>query len=175
MDTQKHFQNGEEMTILYHPLKTPRGPIHIAADENRLLAVSYGSSNWQKLQNRLGGVTDGDNTILRKTRRQLQEYFEGHREVFELPLAFDGTPFQNRAWKALLTIPYGETRSYSEQAEKMGNPKAVRAVGTANGRNPIGIIIPCHRVIGKAGNLSGYAGGVEIKQFLLQLEASTRS
>ena len=161
------------MTIVYDPLDTPRGPIHIAADEKRLLAVSYGSSNWQKLQNRLGEITGGANTITRKTRRQLQEYFEGSRKVFELPLTFDGTPFQIRAWKALLTIPYGETRSYSEQAAMIESPRAVRAVGTANGKNPIGIIIPCHRVIGKAGNLGGYAGGVEIKQFLLQLEAFT--
>lgn len=160
------------MTIVYHPLTTPKGLIHIAADDNRLLAVSYGSRNWQKLQSGLGEIRQQENTITRKTRRQLQEYLEGSRKVFELPLGFDGTPFQNRAWKALLTIPYGETRSYSEQAAIMGTPKAVRAVGTANGRNPIGIIIPCHRVIGKAGNLSGYAGGVAIKQFLLQLEAS---
>ena len=163
------------MTIVYHPLTSPKGLIHIAADENRLLTVSYGSHNWQKLQTRLGEIRQGENTITRKARRQLQEYFDGNRKTFELPLNFDGTPFQNRAWKALLTIPYGETRSYSEQAAIMGNPKAVRAVGTANGKNPIGIIIPCHRVIGKAGNLSGYAGGVAIKQFLLQLEAATRN
>lgn len=161
------------MAIVYHPLPTPQGLVHIAADDNRLLAVSFGSSNWQKLQDRLGEIQQTENTITRKTRRQLQEYFEGKRRVFKLPLNVDGTLFQKKAWEALLTIPYGETRSYSEQAATMGTPKAVRAVGTANGKNPIGIIIPCHRVIGKGGNLSGYAGGVAIKQFLLQLEAST--
>jgi len=106
--------------------------------------------------------------------RQLQEYFTGKRQGFTIPLHQLGTPFQLKVWEELLRIPYGETRSYSDIAEKIGNPKGQRAVGMANNRNPIGVVVPCHRVIGKSGSLTGYAGGVEIKQRLLELEASVR-
>ena len=101
---------------------------------------------------------------------QLDEYFSGNLQHFELPLNPQGTPFQRSAWKALLRIPYGETRSYLQQAQAIENPKAVRAIGNANSKNPISIIIPCHRVIGKNGTLTGYAGGIERKNKLLELE-----
>jgi methylated-DNA-[protein]-cysteine S-methyltransferase len=100
----------------------------------------------------------------------LHEYFAGTRNHFELELDFAGTVFQKQVWQALLTIPFGETRSYSQIARQIGNPTAVRAVGAANGRNPISIIAPCHRVIGASGTLTGFAGGLEAKQYLLTLE-----
>lgn len=100
----------------------------------------------------------------------MKEYFAGTRNQFELELDFAGTDFQKQVWQALLTIPFGETRSYSQIAEQIGNPKAVRAVGAANGRNPISIIAPCHRVVGASGGLTGFAGGLEAKQYLLTLE-----
>ena len=101
---------------------------------------------------------------------QLNEYFAGTRKSFDLPLKFDGTEFQNRVWRELQNIPYGKTISYKELAEKTGNIKACRAVGMANNKNPLPIIIPCHRVVGSNGKLTGYAGGLEVKKFLLELE-----
>ena len=120
---------------------------------------------------RLGELIEAnDSPVLRETERQLKEYFAGTRNQFELELDFAGTDFQKQVWQALLTIPFGETRSYSQIAEQIGNPKAVRAVGAANGRNPISIIAPCHRVVGASGGLTGFAGGLEAKQYLLTLE-----
>ena len=105
---------------------------------------------------------------------QLKEYFAGNRREFSLPLAAEGTPFQKQVWAQLMRIPYGETRSYKEIAQALGRPTATRAVGGANNRNPICIIVPCHRVIGADGSLTGYAGGVAIKEFLLRLEREHR-
>jgi methylated-DNA-[protein]-cysteine S-methyltransferase len=110
-------------------------------------------------------------SVLLEAERQLAEYFAGTRRTFELPLDFEGTEFQRSVWAALLTIPYGETRSYGQIARQIGRPKAVRAVGAANGRNPLSIVAPCHRVIGASGELTGFAGGLETKEFLLALEA----
>ena len=112
------------------------------------------------------------NSLLKNACRQLGEYFEGRRQKFDLSLKTYGTEFQRSAWESLLSIPYGETRSYMQQAEYIHNPKAIRAIGQANSRNPIPIIIPCHRVIGKNGSLTGYAGGLERKKRLLALEHS---
>ena len=106
---------------------------------------------------------------------QLGEYFSGKRKTFDLPLDLQGTAFQLQAWHALLEIPFGETRSYAEQAALINNPKAVRAIGLANGKNPVSIIVPCHRVIGKNGTLTGYGGGLERKRFLLELESGNQS
>ena len=108
---------------------------------------------------------------LARAAAQLAEYFAGKRRDFDLPLAARGTGFQERAWRALLAIPYGETRTYGEQARAIGRPAASRAVGAANGKNPIAIIIPCHRVIGANGTLTGYGGGLPIKRWLLEHEA----
>ncbi len=108
--------------------------------------------------------------LVRKASRQIEEYLRGKRKEFQLPLAAEGTAFQKAAWGALLTIPYGETRSYKEMAEQVGNPKACRAIGMANNRNPISIVVPCHRVIGANGKLVGYGGGLHIKEWLLALE-----
>lgn len=111
-----------------------------------------------------------DDSCFAEARRQLDAYFAGALRSFDLPLDLQGTPFQLQVWRALLEIPYGETVSYGEQARRIGNPKGVRAVGLANGRNPISIIVPCHRVIGKNGSLTGYGGGLDRKRFLLELE-----
>lgn len=113
--------------------------------------------------------------LLQEVNRQLKEYFAKERKSFDLPLNPSGTAFQKMAWDSLTKIPYGETRSYKEQAILVGNPKAVRAVGMANNHNPIAIVIPCHRVLGSDGSLTGYAGGLEIKRFLLNLEKQPQS
>ncbi len=108
--------------------------------------------------------------VLQAAKRQLGEYFAGRRKIFDLPLAPSGTPFQHRVWQALRAIPYGETQSYADIACRISNPKAVRAVGAANGANPISIVVPCHRVIGADGSLTGYGGGLPRKRKLLALE-----
>jgi len=108
--------------------------------------------------------------VLVQTERQLNEYFAGRRKEFSLPLDIRGTPFQKHVWEALLAIPFGETRSYGQLAKQLGNPRATRAVGAANGRNPIPIIVPCHRVIGSSGRLTGFGGGLETKALLLGIE-----
>lgn len=108
--------------------------------------------------------------IIKQATLQLLEYLDGKRTTFDLPLAPDGTDFQKKVWNMLLTIPYGKTLSYAQMAEKLGNPKVIRAAASANGKNPISIVIPCHRVIGSDGSLVGYGGGLENKRFLLNLE-----
>jgi len=112
--------------------------------------------------------------VLTETQRQIDEYFNGQRQQFCVPLELAGTPFQQRVWSALLQIPYGQTRSYAQIARQIGTPDAVRAVGAANGRNPVSIVVPCHRVIGSTGKLTGFAGGLEAKAQLLSLEARHR-
>ncbi len=138
------------------------GILKIVADETNLLEVAF-------LQNE-DVLPVNRNFITNNTVRQLKEYFDGDRKVFDLPLKLDGTPFQVMCWNALIDIPYGETRSYQDQAISIDNQKAVRAVGGANNKNKIGIIIPCHRVIGKNGSLTGYFSGIEHKKYLLDLE-----
>jgi len=119
------------------------------------------------------GYTKQETPLIKKAARQFSEYFDGKRKSFDLPLSLQGTDFQKKVWKALKNIPYGKTISYGEIAAKIGNPKACRAVGLANNRNPISIIIPCHRVIGHNGSLTGYGGGLELKQQLLDLEKNS--
>ena len=115
-------------------------------------------------------VVCSNDSLLAEACRQLNDYFSGKRGSFDLPLGFDGTPFQRLAWQTLLTIPHGATLSYTEQARRMGREKAVRAVGSANGHNPLMLFVPCHRVIGSNGTLTGYGGGLWRKKFLLELE-----
>lgn len=149
----------------YYP--SPLGRMTLQADQQGLLGAWFSTHTTQPMH--LGDYS-ADCPILNKVIQQLDEYFTGQRTQFELPLAASGTPFQQSVWHALCKIPYGEVWSYQQLAEAMGNPKAVRAVGLANGKNPISIIVPCHRVIGKNGQLTGYAGGLERKAFLLELE-----
>jgi methylated-DNA-[protein]-cysteine S-methyltransferase len=119
-------------------------------------------------------IERADHPVLGETIRQLGQYFAGERRTFELPLEFRGTDFQRQVWTTLLAIPFGETRSYLDVARSLGNPDAVRAVGAANGRNPISIIAPCHRVIGTSGALTGFGGGLEAKAWLLAHESPQR-
>ena len=149
----------------YSTLTTPVGELMLTADADGALTAVH-------LPGRHGS-TDGmqrDDALLEPARRQLTEYFAGERRDFDLPLRPAGAPFQLRVWEQLLTVPYGETASYGEIAAELGAPTASRAVGAANGRNPIAIVVPCHRVIGANGSLTGYAGGLECKRALLDLE-----
>lgn len=146
--------------------ETPVGMITIAADETGITRISFGQTDIPG-KNEASPLTD-------LAYRQMCEYFEGRRKEFDLPLSPAGTPFQQAVWRELMKIPYGETRSYSDIAAGAGNPKACRAVGMANNKNPIAIVIPCHRVVGKSGSLTGYAGGLEVKQLLLDLERQNK-
>jgi methylated-DNA-[protein]-cysteine S-methyltransferase len=157
------------MTYTCMTLACPVGELKLVANGSRLAAILWENDKPGRV--RLGPMRETqDNPVLIDTARQLQEYFAGSRQRFELELDFVGTEFQKKVWAALLTIPFGETRSYSQIAEQIGNPSAVRAVGAANGRNPISIVAPCHRVIGASGKLTGFAGGLEAKELLLTLE-----
>lgn len=152
-------------------MASPVGTLTLVASEKGLAAILWENDDPARVP--LGALTeDGEDPVLQETERQLDEYFSGKRKTFSIPLDFNGTDFQKAVWNALLTIPYGETRSYGEIAVQLGNPKAVRAVGAANGRNPISIIAPCHRVIGSNGKLTGFAGGLEAKSLLLRLEGA---
>lgn len=144
----------------------PMGPIWIAAENDAITYITFDEDR------RTEDFNKRETPLIKKTAKQLSEYFNGQRKEFDLPLAFKGTDFQNSVWQALQTIPFGETRSYKEIAIQIGNPKGARAVGMANNRNPISIVIPCHRVVGHNGNLVGYGGGLSIKEFLLDLEKS---
>ncbi|MCF6218546.1 MAG: methylated-DNA--[protein]-cysteine S-methyltransferase [Gammaproteobacteria bacterium] len=157
------------MTGCYQKLNSPLGSIHIATDGKFLRVLAIGN-NWERLKTTLGKVVEERHPLLSQTEQQLNEYFSHQRSHFDLPLYFSGTAFQKLAWNALLTVPYGETRSYAQQAVLIGNPKAVRAIGRANGLNPISIIAPCHRIIGKSGKLTGYASGLGDKSYLINLE-----
>lgn len=161
------------MTSFYQEINTPIGPMYIATDGEYLRVLAIGN-NWNTLQNSLGYIIEDEHPILMQTTKQLAEYFSHQRTSFDLPIHFNGTAFQNLAWNALLQVPYGETRSYAQQAELIGNPKAVRAIGRANGLNPISIIVPCHRIIGKSGKLTGFASGLEDKEYLINLEKTYR-
>lgn len=157
------------MTYAFTTMHSPVGLLKLVASENGLAAVLWEGDSAARV--RLStSVYDGNNKILVETEKQLCEYFTGKRKDFLLPLDFVGTEFQKKVWHALLAIPYGETRTYGQLATSLNNDKAVRAVGAANGKNPISIIAPCHRVIGATGALTGFAGGLKNKAILLELE-----
>jgi len=152
---------------------SPVGQLKLIASGAGLAAVLWENDKPGRVP--LADVTEqNDHPILVEAERQLGEYFAGARTSFDLPLDPVGTDFQRRVWRALLTIPYGQTRSYADIARQVGSPAAVRAVGAANGRNPISIVTPCHRVIGSTGQLTGFAGGLETKAYLLTLESPQR-
>jgi methylated-DNA-[protein]-cysteine S-methyltransferase len=151
---------------------SPVGRLTLIASDAGLAAILWENDN--PLRVRIGAISeDAGHPVLADTERQLDAYFAGALTTFSVPLDFHGTVFQKNVWAALLTIPFGETRSYGEIARQIGQPNAVRAVGAANGKNPISIIAPCHRVIGTNGKLTGFAGGLEAKAFLLTLERTT--
>lgn len=145
------------------------GPLTLISDGQHLVGVHFGKVQ-QYLKGSLQGGVVGSDLILKRTRVQLKEYFQGRRKEFDIPLRLNGSEFQVKAWKTLQTIPFGKVISYSEQARRMKKPLAVRAVGGANGRNPLAIVVPCHRVIGSNGRLTGFGGGMPAKQALLRLE-----
>ncbi len=157
------------MDICFQSWEAPLGRLTIAADAAALRAVAF-EGNWPRIRATLGDMQAQSNPLIEQAIAQLQAYFARQRQTFDLPLHLAGTAFQQRTWQALRDIPYGETRSYSEQAHAIGQPQAVRAIGHTNGLNPISIIVPCHRVIAKSGKLTGYAGGLDAKRYLLQLE-----
>ncbi len=152
-------------------IDSPIGPLGLVATTEGLRAVAWrGGQTTVKLPDDM--VEDPDHPTLRQAAQQLNEYFAGTRTSFDLPLDLRGTSFQEAAWRALGDIPHGSTRSYGEQAALIGRPKAVRAVGQANGRNPVPIVLPCHRVIGANGSLGGFGGGLDLKTWLLNHEGA---
>lgn len=159
------------MQLVYMYMDSPVGALKLVAHDHALVAVMWDNEDHKRV--RLAElIEDHQHPMLLRVKKQLEQYFAGQRQQFDLPLDFKGTDFQQQVWQTLLTIPYGETRSYKEIAVQIGNKKAVRAVGAANGKNPISIIAPCHRVIGSSGALVGFAGGLDKKQILLSLEQS---
>ena len=155
--------------LFYKWIASPVGKLKLVSSDDGLAAIL-----WERERPRRvpldSGTEGGNHPVLVEAERQLNEYFGGRRKSFALKLDFNGTSFQQKVWQALLTIPFGETRSYREIARQVGNPAATRAVGAANGRNPISIVAPCHRVIGSTGKLTGFGGGLEAKAYLLTLE-----
>jgi len=152
----------DDYVQIYRPSESiPLGPIVIRATERGLTWLAFSNST---------DVTEHGNAVTERCAEQLEAYFRGELMTFDLPLAPRGTDFQTRVWQALRAIPFGQTRSYREIAVAIGTPLAVRAVGAANGRNPLSLIVPCHRVIGSSGKLTGYAGGIDRKRWLLQHE-----
>ncbi|HZE92341.1 MAG TPA: methylated-DNA--[protein]-cysteine S-methyltransferase [Rhizobacter sp.] len=147
---------------------SPLGPVLLARTPLGLAGLWFSGQKWHPQA--LNAPEQSDDALLRRAAVQLGEYFAGRRTQFELPLDLQGTAFQQQVWRALLRIPSGSTRSYSEIAHDVGLSQAVRAVGAAVGRNPVSLIVPCHRVIGRDGSLTGYAGGLDRKKALLQLE-----
>lgn len=157
------------MQLYFKEIDSPVGLLKLVAHDQALVAVLWENES----PNRVRVATlieDQNHPVLLNTQQQLTEYFNQTRTIFDLALDFQGTDFQKKVWQALLTIPFGETRSYKQIAEQIGNVEAVRAVGAANGKNPISIIAPCHRVVGANGKLVGFAGGLENKEILLKIE-----
>jgi methylated-DNA-[protein]-cysteine S-methyltransferase len=157
------------VTTVHTTIDSPVGPLTLVARDGALVGLYMHEQRHRPGPERFG-VRDDDAEPFALAKHQLAEYFAGERTAFDLPLAPVGTPFQQRVWAALREIPYGATTSYGELAARIGSPGAARAVGLANGRNPIGIVVPCHRVVGSTGALTGYGGGIETKRRLLDAE-----
>jgi len=161
----------EKSTTCFHKtMESPVGKLKLVASDRGLTAILWENDDPKRV--RLKPLTENkEHPVLLETERQLNEYFAGKRKRFSLNCDCPGTAFQKDVWQALATIPFGETRSYAQIARQIGRPKAARAVGAANGKNPISIVVPCHRVIGSNGKLTGFAGGLETKTSLLRMEA----
>jgi methylated-DNA-[protein]-cysteine S-methyltransferase len=156
---------------VYKRMPSPVGTLTLVATDEGLAAVLWENDRPRRVRLNLE-AEEARHPVLVEAERQLTEYFAGRRTQFALTLDVSGTPFQRQVWNALLTIPFGETRSYRQIATQIGNPRAVRAVGAANGRNPLSIVAPCHRVVGSNGALTGFAGGLDVKARLLALESA---
>ncbi len=155
------------MQLRYDFMKSPVGRLLIVSNEEALVEIRF-EKNKLGIEPEDGWCRGGK--VIDRARKQLEEYFAGRRTEFDLPLAPEGTPFQQRVWQELQAIPFGVTISYGELARRVGNPAACRAVGAANGKNPVSIVIPCHRVIGSSGSLTGFGGGLDAKKTLLGVE-----
>lgn len=163
-----------EPSCFFKTLPSPVGVLTLVANNRGLVAILWENDDPKRV--RLGPLQKApDHPVLLDVERQLNDYFAGKLEAFSLNLEFRGTGFQKKVWQALTTIPFGETRTYAQIASQIGHPTAVRAVGAANGKNPISIVAPCHRVIGTNGKLTGFAGGLKAKAFLLGIEAKNRT
>ena len=160
------------MADKYLNVKTPVGLLKIIASQKGVRAILWQDDDPKRVKILDGVEEDKNNPILLKARTQLERYFAGGLRKFTLPLDMEGTEFQRQVWRALLEIPFGETRSYGDIAKRIKRPLACRAVGAANGKNPVSIMVPCHRVIGASGKLTGFAGGLDIKSKLLALEST---
>ena len=159
------------MDYFFKTIDSPVGQIKLIGSDKGLAAILWENDNPTRVRIQTN-MENANHPVLVETAQQLREYFDGQRKIFSITLDFFGTEFQKKVWEALLTIPYGETRTYGQIALQLGNLKAVRAVGAANGKNPISIIAPCHRVIGASGGLTSFAGGLANKALLLNLENS---
>jgi methylated-DNA-[protein]-cysteine S-methyltransferase len=158
------------MGLSFKFVQSPLGRLKLVASDKGLAAILWENDSPERVPlNDL--VQDPNHPILLEAERQLKQYLTGNRQQFSIPLDIRGTAFQKDVWQALLRIPFGETRTYGELAKQLGKPEASRAVGAANGRNPLSIVVPCHRVIGASGKLTGFAGGLEAKAQLLDLES----
>jgi len=156
-------------------MDSPVGELSLIAGDRGLRAILWGAEDAARLASiNKGDLVEGPSAVLDQAVAELEEYFAGTRREFDLPLDPVGTPFQQSAWMVLRTIPYGCTMSYGEQARRLGDPNKARAVGAANGKNPLSIVVPCHRVIGSTGHLTGFGGGLEAKSWLLDHEHQPR-
>jgi methylated-DNA-[protein]-cysteine S-methyltransferase len=164
---------GQTKRQVYKTMDSPVGRLTLVATDDGVTAILWENDRPNRVRLTID-AEDNEHPRLVEAERQLKQYFSGERRDFDVALDVTGTPFQRRVWTALLTIPFGETRSYKEIAAQIGSPAAVRAVGAANGRNPVSIITPCHRVIGSTGELTGFAGGLDTKARLLGFEGARR-
>jgi methylated-DNA-[protein]-cysteine S-methyltransferase len=173
---QNNIRDGENSpqevgATCYSIMKSPIGDLILVADSSALIGLSFADCH-HALALGAKWTLNSSQPILRQAAEELEEYFAVTRKKFSVPLRLSGTDFQKRVWREIALIPYGETASYSDLANRAGAPQAIRAAGTSTGRNPISIIVPCHRVVGKDGSLCGFAGGLERKQRLLKIESS---
>lgn len=164
--------SGTQKRYVHKMTDSPIGSLTLVATDDGLAAILWANDGEHRVRLDIG-AEDREHRVLAETERQLREYFARARTEFSLTLDVVGTAFQRTVWGALRTIPFGETRSYSQIARQIGKPAATRAVGAANGRNPVSIVTPCHRVIGATGELTGFAGGLDVKAYLLALEGAT--
>jgi methylated-DNA-[protein]-cysteine S-methyltransferase len=181
-DTTANDTTNETGTLYRTTMPSPVGELTLVADDTALRTISWQTHGADDADRRVppNGIDRsidlsidrlaGEHPVLALATRQLQEYFDGSRTEFDIPLALEGTPFQRQAWSVLRSIPFGATMSYGEQAAALGDRKRARAVGAANGRNPIPIVVPCHRVVGSNGHLTGFGGGIDAKAWLLDHE-----
>jgi methylated-DNA-[protein]-cysteine S-methyltransferase len=160
------------MSLAYKIIESPVGKLKLVASDQGLVAILWDNDRPHRGVPPNELAANEQHPVLVQTEQQLRQYFAGKRKTFSVPLDMRGTRFQKDVWEALLAIPFGETRSYQQIASQLGNPRATRAVGAANGKNPVSIIVPCHRVIGSTGKLTGFGGGLETKAHLLNLENS---